>query len=348
MPNMSHRVPLHQQGDGIDIDFETVIDGFVLVPGVAHDLEDISCLASIGSSVRHPASYQLSTILNHQREFTVCSVGYPLDELNQPEAANSLNLVDDPEEGCESQKDVGVVGSAGLESSAVNIITRTSSDHQSLPSGKLNHHSSFHALQAASILPSRAPASHHSTTLVIGHDDLQGSTHPCSLNSQSVEADLNHNLCLMTDPAIPFTSRNMASVEAWVESPAHVRSNFHFLRSTEDPLDEPPSYSEYPQSLSVPTANNSDLSRNQTPITSPTQSMANLHSLRTLNQNFVRYECNTKPWREKTWKEKRSTRLCGLRFDWLVFALGTILFTGIVSGAVIGGVYIAHNKAIKK
>jgi hypothetical protein len=44
-----------------------------------------------------------------------------------------------------------------------------------------------------------------------------------------------------------------------------------------------------------------------------------------------------KPWGEKTWKEKRKTRFCGVAFQWILLAGCVLVFIGAVLGGGIGG-----------
>ena len=45
-------------------------------------------------------------------------------------------------------------------------------------------------------------------------------------------------------------------------------------------------------------------------------------------------EPNSKNWSQKSWKEKRKTKFCGIRFDWLLF-IAAALFVIIVIAASI-------------
>lgn len=46
---------------------------------------------------------------------------------------------------------------------------------------------------------------------------------------------------------------------------------------------------------------------------------------------------SSKSWSEKSWKEKRKTKFCGIPFWWFLLALGVLGFMGVVLGGVIGG-----------
>lgn len=46
---------------------------------------------------------------------------------------------------------------------------------------------------------------------------------------------------------------------------------------------------------------------------------------------------STKSWREKTWKEKRKTKFCGIPFWWLLLSVCVLAFIAIVLGGAIGG-----------
>lgn len=51
-----------------------------------------------------------------------------------------------------------------------------------------------------------------------------------------------------------------------------------------------------------------------------------------------------KQWKEKTWKQKRSTKFFGVQFGWILLALGLIVFVAIVVGGTVGG-FVARGKA---
>ena len=52
-----------------------------------------------------------------------------------------------------------------------------------------------------------------------------------------------------------------------------------------------------------------------------------------------------KRWGEKTWKEKKKTRVCGVPFYWFVLASAVILFIGAVMGGVFGGFVEGQRRA---
>lgn len=54
-----------------------------------------------------------------------------------------------------------------------------------------------------------------------------------------------------------------------------------------------------------------------------------------------------KSWSEKSWREKRKTRFCGIPFWAFLVALGCLTFIAVVLGAVIGGFVVDQQKADK-
>ena len=52
-----------------------------------------------------------------------------------------------------------------------------------------------------------------------------------------------------------------------------------------------------------------------------------------------------KSWSEKSWKEKRKTRFCGIPFWWFLLAVGVLAFIAAVLGGVIGGFVEGQKKA---
>lgn len=58
-----------------------------------------------------------------------------------------------------------------------------------------------------------------------------------------------------------------------------------------------------------------------------------------------------KTWSQKSWKEKRKTKFCGIPFGWILLVVGVVLFIVIVLSAAIGGFMSAqehHNKKHNK
>ena len=45
---------------------------------------------------------------------------------------------------------------------------------------------------------------------------------------------------------------------------------------------------------------------------------------------------STKRWGDKTWKEKRKTRFCGVPLGWILLVVGVLAFVVIVLASVIG------------
>ena len=56
-----------------------------------------------------------------------------------------------------------------------------------------------------------------------------------------------------------------------------------------------------------------------------------------------------KSWNEKTWQERRRTRMCcGIPFIWLALGLAVLLFTGALVGGVIGGYVVGKSKGTQR
>lgn len=53
-----------------------------------------------------------------------------------------------------------------------------------------------------------------------------------------------------------------------------------------------------------------------------------------------------KSWSEKSWKERRQTRFCGIPFWWILLAVGVLTFIGAVLGGVIGG-FVAGGQSAR-
>ncbi|KAK0328468.1 hypothetical protein LTR82_000399 [Friedmanniomyces endolithicus] len=70
-------------------------------------------------------------------------------------------------------------------------------------------------------------------------------------------------------------------------------------------------------------------------------SLTNVESMRT--DSAEDSMLSNKSWKEKTWKEKRKTRFCGVPFWWLLLGASVATFITAVLAGVIGG-FFAHEK----
>lgn len=56
-----------------------------------------------------------------------------------------------------------------------------------------------------------------------------------------------------------------------------------------------------------------------------------------------------KSWTEKTWQERRRTRMvCGIPFIWLAIGVVVLLFVAALVGGVIGGYVVGKSKGTKR
>jgi len=178
-----------------------------------------------------------------------------------------------------------------------------------------------------------------------GHNSIHGPAHPYNMYSQNVADD-------ESEVDEDETLRRGNNHNVTMGFPISLRNTTYSQADTE----QLPPYSEYPEDgapkhIVVPTVTSipSPLS-NIRPIAEEPQSMSD--SPATDNTSLIHEEASVsgaeKEWNEKTWKEKRRTRVCGIPFIWLVSVGSVGAFIIIVLAAATGGYFGAQSKEVKK
>ncbi|KAF4553650.1 Hypothetical protein D9617_6g093810 [Elsinoe fawcettii] len=176
------------------------------------------------------------------------------------------------------------------------------------------------------------------TAQTTGRQSLHGPSHQYNMYPQNVEediddvqsqADTNHNIPM----GFPPTMLNVST-----------------YRHDADNLSEQlPPYSEYPEDgapkqIAVPPRIDEVSPTSETTPRGP-QSMSDANrSPEVSSSDDEAGPVDEKKWKDKTWKEKRNTRMCGTRFGWIALGLGVFLFIVIVLSATIGGFFGAQAK----
>ncbi|GAM91472.1 hypothetical protein ANO11243_095230 [Dothideomycetidae sp. 11243] len=230
----------------------------------------------------------------------------------------------------------------------------THSQHRVAPS---HNYSRFIQTTTAATTPlTRTPTVHSIiTTQSTGRQSLHGPAHPYNMYPQNVDEDLDdtasqvggHGRALTTDLRIPVGFPGSAS---------------RFRHDVDNLSEQLPPYSEYPEDgaprhvqgppriAEVPTPTSASTSQTVIPLGRGPQSMSDAThsvdmSLPTSEASLISHEPKT--WREKSWKEKRKTKFCGIPFGWIVLAISVIVFITVVCGAAIGGFLHSQAKARK-
>ncbi|PNS13813.1 hypothetical protein CAC42_3306 [Sphaceloma murrayae] len=182
------------------------------------------------------------------------------------------------------------------------------------------------------------------TAQTTGRQSLHGPSHQYNMYPQNVEEDIddtqsqvgpNQNIPL----GFPPTLLNVST-----------------YRHDSDNLSEQlPPYSEYPEDgapkhVTVPprideVSPTSDIML--TPRDPQSMSDAN-RGVDPMSSDEEFGSASEKKWKDKTWKEKRKTRFCGVAFGWIVLGAGVLGFIVIVLSATIGGFFGAQAKAESK
>ncbi|KAK4570352.1 hypothetical protein LTR86_002432 [Recurvomyces mirabilis] len=71
-------------------------------------------------------------------------------------------------------------------------------------------------------------------------------------------------------------------------------------------------------------------------------SLANVEAMTT--QSTSKSLLSYKSWSEKSWKEKRKTKFCGIPFWWILLSVSVVVFIATVLGGVIGGFVMNQNQ----
>ncbi|KAK5118146.1 hypothetical protein LTR62_004193 [Meristemomyces frigidus] len=91
-----------------------------------------------------------------------------------------------------------------------------------------------------------------------------------------------------------------------------------------------------------PTPEPQSMTDESTLLRSTTNSLANEEAMNTTSssKSMISY----KSWSEKSWKEKRKTRVCGIPFWWILLTMSVLVFIAVVLGGVIGGFVMGQNR----
>lgn len=198
----------------------------------------------------------------------------------------------------------------------------------------------------------------------------QGPTHPYSMYPQNVAIDTDS--IVGEDPADPTSQ---AQTHIPVGFPGRTQA---FQRQTGPEGDEQdimgvdghteqlPPYSEYPENgvpkhivlpnqAAVITPSNATQSSiplvpEQPQSMSDAGSRANPAAFSSMEQMESNDSINSsaKSWREKSWKDKRKTKFCGVPFWWILLTLCVLAFIAVVLGGAIGGFMGSQKKAGKQ
>ncbi|THY84239.1 hypothetical protein D6C93_08600 [Aureobasidium pullulans] len=195
----------------------------------------------------------------------------------------------------------------------------------------------------------------------------QGPTHPYSMYPQNVsahdeEADTSVAPPSHAQTVIPvgFPGRNQAFVRT--RGPEDEEQDIIGVDGHSEQL---PPYSEYPedgvpkpivapaQAATPPSTTQIHLplmQQQRQPQSMSDQAdahgFAEMQQLNSIDSNDTPSEA--KSWSEKSWKEKRKTRFCGIPFWWILLSLCVLAFIAIVLGAAIGGIFASARKEAEK
>lgn len=207
----------------------------------------------------------------------------------------------------------------------------------------------------------------------------RGPTHPYSMYPQNVEEDLDDDATEDAQTHIPvgFPARSLPLHRRVVAASAEDA----IIAGADGHAEQLPAYSEYPEDgaprhVVLPVQANSRAQQvvaahnappAQTPIQAPAlvpllqpveepQSMSDattvgaapsMRSIEPMESNDTDTS-GKKSWSEKSWKEKRKTKFCGVPFWWIMLALGVVTFIAIVLGGAIGGLMSSNRKAAER
>ncbi|KAF2147706.1 hypothetical protein K461DRAFT_316613 [Myriangium duriaei CBS 260.36] len=185
-----------------------------------------------------------------------------------------------------------------------------------------------------------------------GRQSLHGPAHPYNMYPQNVEDDLDDTASQMSGPSRSQTGANRIPVGF----PPQLFPPSRFRHDADNVSEQLPPYSEYPEDgapkhvdvnappmpavIEIPTPTSASTSHTPIAMGRVPQSMSDGHNgvvtdVPQSEASLISHE--NKPWNQKSWKEKRKTKFCGIPFGWIILAAGVLLFIVIVCSATIGG-----------
>lgn len=175
----------------------------------------------------------------------------------------------------------------------------------------------------------------------------QAPTHPYAMYPQTVDDESED----IADTPNPHHPRNQIPVGFPGMRPQFSRPVDDDTLSINTHMEQLPPYSEYPEDgapKNVVTPQSATSAQTATTSQSPflqrtPQSMsdnvpeASGALLADIDEDGETSTHTTKSWKEKTWKEKKKTKFCGIPFGWLLLCTMVVLFIFIVLSSAIGG-----------
>jgi len=198
--------------------------------------------------------------------------------------------------------------------------------------------------------------------------DQHGPAHPYAMYPQDVSEDLHES-----DDRDPPASHAQAQIP--VGFPGRTQpyqrqrgpdGEEHDLIGIDGHAEQLPPYSEYPEEgapkhIVLPAEATTSMPSNPASLNIPLmpqrpQSMSDAPTRAgpQLYTSLEEMESNDsgppvpKRWREKTWKEKRKTKFCGIPFWWILLSLCVLAFIAAVLGGAIGGFMSSQNNSPSK
>ncbi|KAG8631990.1 hypothetical protein KVT40_001130 [Elsinoe batatas] len=213
--------------------------------------------------------------------------------------------------------------------------TVVSSTHGNGPSHPYDQYTQHTSLTRSPTAPSTI------TAQTTGRQSLHGPSHQYNMYPQNVEEDIddvqsqagtNHNIPM----GFPPTLLNVST----------------FRHDADNLSEQLPPYSEYPEDgapkqVSVPPRIDevSPTSDSSPTLRNPQSMSDNNRTPDVSSSDDEAGPVDEKKWKDKTWKEKRKTRVCcGIKFGWIALVIGVFLFIVIVLAATIGGFFGAQAR----
>ncbi|KAI5246253.1 hypothetical protein E4T42_06465 [Aureobasidium subglaciale] len=354
-------------------DFDEVADGFA--PGRVHSADDRWSLHSEDPSIR--------SVHAHMSDAPHFATGPSRNSMHKPQdVRNPFSSAEDDDDDNHDERSA-LHRSSSIQSSstaqyAPGIAHRLSSASSARTFARTASplHGTIGPSHPYSMYPqdtnlARTPSvSTNASTVRAGQSTSllpQGPTHPYSMYPQNVSA---HD----DEADITASTRNHAQTVIPVGFPGRAHGFVARAPGAEEQdiigvdghSEQLPPYSEYPEDgapkpivLPAQTATPPNTTQIHLPLMQQQrqpESMSDqttMHGFAEMQQlNSSSYSDPTpseaKSWSEKSWKEKRKTRFCGVPFWWILLSLCVLAFIAIVLGAAVGGIFASARKEAEK